>query len=67
MSRPVRRALERKPAFTADVLPKETRFSIEVVGEPDKASSILLPYLLCVFSPKWVTPRPPGLDEAVER
>jgi len=46
MSRPVRRALERKPAFTADVLPKETRFSIEVVGEPDKASSVPLPYLL---------------------
>jgi len=46
MSRPVRRALERKPAFTADVLPKETRFSIEVVGEPDKVSSVPLPYLL---------------------
>jgi len=55
MSRPVRRALERKPAFTADVLPKETRFSIEVVGEPDKASSVPLPYLL--FFSKWVTPQ----------
>jgi len=56
MSRPVRRALERKPAFTADVLPKETRFSIEVVGEPDKAH--LSCYLICFTQ---ITPLLPGL------